>query len=277
MDLCIAPMLLSLMHKSVRHQTILPGIDAISIKSDRTFPRHSHDEFGFGYIAEGGQDSWSGRGLVEAQAGDTITVNPAELHDGIGRRGQPRHWRMLYLSPTALVEFSDAPVQSAEFTRPVETSKRALISVIDAIRAVTCDQPDLDQAEQLVMLALTAQLDSNCKNENTQTTRRSKDVQTVLDMISQDWGTPLSLSDFAAATGTSKFQILRRFSRELGAAPHAYLTQHRVKRAKDMILAGSSLADTAVACGFSDQSHLTRIFSRQLGLTPGCFARPVTL
>jgi len=262
------------MHKSARHQTILPGIDAISIKSDRTFPRHTHDEFGFGYVVEGGQESWSGRGLVEASTGDTITVNPAELHDGIGRQGQPRHWRMLYLSPVALADFSDVPIENAEFSRPVNRSRWALRLAVEAIKAVTLDQPDREHAEQLVMLALAAQLEPNRNGDIAKTSLYSKDVQTVLGMIFQNWEAPLSLADFATATGTSKFQILRRFSRELGATPHAYLTQHRVKRAKDMITAGSSLADTAIVCGFSDQSHLTRTFSRQLGLTPGCFARP---
>lgn len=269
-------MLLNLMHKSARHQTILPGIDAVSIKSDRTFPRHSHDEFGFGYVVAGGQESWSGRGQVEARAGDTITVNPAELHDGIGQQGQPRHWRMLYLSPAALADFSDVPTASAEFSRPVYRSRRALRLAIGAITEVTLDQPDRDHAEQLVMLALAAQLDRSDDSDAPKTPSHSKDVATVLDMIQQNWDTPLSLADFAEATRTSKFGLLRRFSRELGITPYAYLTQHRVKRAKDMIVAGGSLADTAVACGFADQSHMTRTFSRQLGLTPGCFVQPAT-
>ncbi|MEL7113427.1 MAG: AraC family transcriptional regulator [Pseudomonadota bacterium] len=259
------------MHTSARHQSILPGIDVISINSDRTFPRHSHDEFGFGYVVNGGQESWSGRGLVEAEAGDTITVNPAELHDGIGCKGSPRHWRMLYLSPAALAEFSDIPVENAEFSFPVNRSKQAFRLAVDAIEALTLDQPDQDHAEQLVILALAAQLQPTENGKISGTSRLSNDVKTVLDMIFQDWETPLSLADFAAETCTSKFQILRRFSRELGTSPHAYLTQHRVKRAKAMIMAGSSLAETAVACGFSDQSHLTRTYSRQFGLTPGCF------
>lgn len=276
MDYPLTPMLLNLMHKSVRRQTILPGIDAVSIKSDRTFPRHSHDEFGFGYVVAGGQESWSGRGLVEARAGDTITVNPAELHDGIGQKGQPRHWRMLYLSPAALSEFSEAPAQNAEFSRPVNKSSRAVRLTINAINEVRLDQPDRDHAEQLVMLAIAAQLDRSINGDVRKAPSYSKDVATALDMIRQNWDAPLSLADFSAATGTSKFGLLRRFSRELGATPHAYLTQHRIKRAKDMIIAGSSLADTAVACGFADQSHLTRTFSRQLGLTPGCFVQPAT-
>ncbi|HCP80946.1 MAG TPA: AraC family transcriptional regulator [Octadecabacter sp.] len=261
------------MHKPVQHHTVLRGVDAISIRSDRTFPRHSHDEFGFGYIAAGGQESWSGRGLVEASAGETITVNPAELHDGIGRKGQPRHWRMLYLSSNAVERLTDMPVERVEFSRPVDQSKQMTRLVIDAITAATLDTPEPDHVEQLVMLALDALLDAPVKCYKPSTLRHSSDVQIVLDMIQQDWATQLTLDDFSGETGASRFQVLRRFSRELGATPHAYLTQLRVKRAKAMIVAGSPLADTAYACGFSDQSHLTRAFSRQLGVTPGCFSR----
>jgi len=267
-------MVLQLMHSAVRHQTIIPGVDAISITSDRTFPRHSHDEFGFGYLVMGGQDSWSGRGLVEAQPGDTITVNPAELHDGIGRRGHPRQWRMVFISPSALAKLSDVPVNGAEFSLPVNGSKRALELTAQAFDALTTDQPDRDHSEQTVMLGLAAQLNLDCDGDHARISQHSKAVQIVLDIICQDWAAPLSLADFAAVAEVSKFQLLRRFSQEMGATPHAYLMQHRVKRAKEMITAGSPLADAAVACGFSDQSHLTRTFSRQLGLTPGSFAQP---
>ena len=191
-------------------------------------------------------------GWWEAQAGDTITVNPAELHDGIGRQGQPRHWHMLFLSPAAIAKFSDIPVASACFTRPVNQSKSALILARNAIQAFTQDDPDRNQAEQLLMLALAAQLEPEQSSEITEVAHYSVDVQMVLDMICQSWDSPLSLEGFASTTKTSKYQILRRFSRELGITPHAYLTQHRVNRARDMIRTGSSLADTAIACGFSD-------------------------
>ncbi|WP_232090503.1 LysE family transporter [Billgrantia diversa] len=47
---------------------------ALSLASTRVFPRHSHDQYGIGLIAAGGQRSWSGIGRVDAMAGDIITV-----------------------------------------------------------------------------------------------------------------------------------------------------------------------------------------------------------
>ena len=95
------------MHKSVRHSTVVSGIEVISITSDRSFPRHTHDEFGLGYLVDGAQKSWSGRGLVESEAGDVTTANPGEMHEGVGRKGYPRHRQMLFLTPDAILCTAD--------------------------------------------------------------------------------------------------------------------------------------------------------------------------
>jgi AraC family transcriptional regulator len=49
---------------------------------------------------------------------------------------------------------------------------------------------------------------------------------------------------------------------------------HRVKRAKDLLRGTKRpIADIAVACGFADQSHLTRVFSKAFGISPGAWRR----
>jgi len=267
---------LSDMHRSTRIQTALPGIDTVSIRSDRTFPRHSHDEFGLGYIAQGGQSCWSGCGLVDAQAGDTITVNPAEMHDGLGRNGQSRQWHMIFVAPEALARLLDGHARPLEFTRPVSSSPSALTKIQQAFASLQPNGFDQHATEQRLMLALDTQITGHSTATRSAPAPRSRAIETVLDMIHQSWEAPLSLDDFARATGTSRFQILRRFAREVGTTPHGYLTQHRVKRAKDLIVRGTPLAEAALACGFSDQSHLNRVFSKQYGVTPGGFAKHTT-
>ena len=82
------------MHKANYHDIKMDGISVLEIYSDRTFPRHTHDEFGLGYIISGGQESWSGRGLVEARVNNVITVNSGKVRDGIGIAGKPRHLKI---------------------------------------------------------------------------------------------------------------------------------------------------------------------------------------
>ncbi|NIF14643.1 AraC family transcriptional regulator, partial [Burkholderia sp. Ax-1735] len=88
------------MHRVTHYRRTDEGIEAISLESDRAFPRHAHDEFGVGVIVSGAHRSWSGRGQVDALAGDAIMVNPGEMHDGSPiEAGTGRRWRMLYLAP----------------------------------------------------------------------------------------------------------------------------------------------------------------------------------
>ena len=51
-----------------------------------------------GVMNAGAQRSWSGIGWVESEAGDVITVNPGEMHDG-APIGGARGWQMLYPGP----------------------------------------------------------------------------------------------------------------------------------------------------------------------------------
>jgi AraC-like DNA-binding protein len=55
--------------------------------------------------------------------------------------------------------------------------------------------------------------------------------------------------------------------------PHAWLLQRRAEKARGLIRNGSSLAAAAASCGFADQSHMTRVFVRQFGFTPGAWKR----
>lgn len=81
----------------------------------------------------------------------------------------------------------------------------------------------------------------------------------------------ITVGDLARASGLSRFQLIRRFRNLLQMTPHAYLTQLRVRRAKELLRTGLPIVEVALACGFSDQSHLTRVFRRWVGVTPAGF------
>ena len=85
-------------------------------------------------------------------------------------------------------------------------------------------------------------------------------------------GEDFSLAAVAAAAGLSPFYFARAFRREAGVAPHRYLMERRVARARDL-LAGTDLplAEVALVCGFAGQSHFTTAFKRHTQMTPGAW------
>ena len=168
------------------------GVFCTQVESDRHYGRHSHATYGVGFVEHGAQRSASGRGRVDAYAGDVITTNPGEVHDGEPLGGPSRRWRMLYLEPAALAALMNEPGAAAttavEITRPV--------------------------------------------------------IQDT---------------------------VLRRFEKTYGLPPHAWLVQERAERARRLIRAGGSLALAAASAGFADQSHMSRVFLRHFGFTPGAW------
>jgi AraC-like DNA-binding protein len=99
------------------------------------------------------------------------------------------------------------------------------------------------------------------------------DVRLVRERLADDLLAAPSLDELAAMAGLGKFQLLRRFQKAYGVPPHAWLLLQRAERARALIRRGTSLADTAAASGFADQSHMTRIFTRHFGFTPGAWQR----
>jgi AraC-like DNA-binding protein len=67
-------------------------------------------------------------------------------------------------------------------------------------------------------------------------------------------------------------RLVRTFRQEYGLPPHRYLTGRRVELARRHLLAGHPAARAAVLAGFYDQAHLTRHFTRLLGVTPARYA-----
>jgi len=251
----------------------LEGVDAMSATTSRAYPRHTHDQFGIGVIDRGGHASLSGRGEVEAGTGSLIFVNPGEVHDGRALGGRPRSWRMLYFDPGAMVAARDDVLEGATevptFAAPVfahEQLRRAFDAAFAS--AIGPDENGHEMIAETAVLRLVAQLAVNLSCRNRRSSHSTVSIRRIRERIDADPAAALTLKSLAAEVGTSRYQLLRAFARELGLTPHAYIVQQRLALARRLIRAGSALVDAASAAGFSDQSHLTRMFARQFGVTP---------
>ncbi len=97
-------------------------------------------------------------------------------------------------------------------------------------------------------------------------------IRDAIHHIHQHFAEDLSLAFLAKLVTLSPFHFARLFRESTGLAPHQYVVQHRVERARDFLLTSSqTTAEIAVAVGFCDQSHLTTHFKRVYGLTPKKF------
>jgi AraC-like DNA-binding protein len=246
------------------------GVEAVEAHSCHSFPRHTHEQFGIGVILSGAQKSASGRGPVEAGAGDVITVNPGEVHYGIPIGDAGRSWHMLYLDPRlaadVMADISEGRSSAFEFAQPVIRDLRPAALFQALFHAMTEGSSDIQRDEALLLLLAQAQ------GELVVRPAAPAPIAAARELIDTDPVAPITLADLALASGLSQFQLVRGFARATGLTPHAYLMQRRVHLARRLITQGTALAEAAAASGFADQSHMTRHFVRAYGISPGAYA-----
>jgi AraC family transcriptional regulator len=95
-------------------------------------------------------------------------------------------------------------------------------------------------------------------------------LKRVRDYIETHLDDRLTLTDLAAVACLSPYHFSRSFKEAVGVGPQRYVRQRRLDRAKTLIRrTNQPLAQIAQQVGLCDQSHLTSIFRRETGETPG--------
>ena len=84
---------------------------------------------------------------------------------------------------------------------------------------------------------------------------------------------PLGLDELAQVAQRERWSLSRDFRALFGTSPYRYLIQRRLDIARRLMLGGQTLAEAALAAGFTDQSHMTRHFGQSYGLPPARWLR----
>ena len=257
-------------HHIVQHRTGISGVDAMTMLTEHSFPRHSHDQFGMGAMTLGAQRSWSCLGKVESRVGDIIMVNPGEMHDG-APMGGVRGWHIVYLDPGLVMREVASEIASTGFEiRPVAQDPLLGGEILRFFRELSEPAPDLLAREEALLCFLMRVLQRHgMDGPRPRNIKKTPSTRLAVQRREDESENSVSLAALADLCGLNRFQLLRSFSKDMGVTPHAYLIQLRVRKARRLLAIGKSPAEAALLTGFADQSHLTRAFARQFGVTPG--------
>jgi AraC family transcriptional regulator len=94
------------------------------------------------------------------------------------------------------------------------------------------------------------------------------------ELLRADLSGDISLPELASACRLSSSHFSQAFRQTVGCPPHQWLLHQRVERAKQLILnTKQPLSEIALATGFADQSHFTRVFSQRVKVSPAAWRR----
>jgi AraC-like DNA-binding protein len=99
-------------------------------------------------------------------------------------------------------------------------------------------------------------------------------LRRVTDHLAAHLAEDVPLQALSELVKLSRSYFSRAFKISTGLAPHQWLLQARIGKAKQLLLdTDRPLAQIAIDVGFADQAHFTRTFRRETGESPGAWQR----
>lgn len=254
------------------------GIEVIRAHFEgHAYDPHWHDSYLIGFTEQGVQQFHCRRALFSSVPGQTFFLEPGDIHDGHAPTPGGFTYSTLYLEPAWLERalpalFEQAPADCLPGVPRTQPDDPGLLPCIaNALQALNDNEPRMvrDAALDTLLERISRSLHwRQCLPGNPQIPRVALRAR---DYLHAHFHQNIGLDELARVCGVDRFRLSRAFKAAFGIAPHGYLIQLRLVRARRLLALGTAPADVASDLGFADQSHLGRWFRRANGLTPGAY------
>ena len=231
---------------------------------------HDHATASVAVVLRGGWDGELDRHSSTLQRGDTVLITPAGA----------RHWNAFFPAETevVVVELEPernrlAPEYRSLLSEPATLHQRGLGGLASRLAAELsapdAHSPLLSEGLALELLATVGRA-AGGERESARPGWLDRAEECLHAGLSRGW----TLEALSREVEVEPTRLVRAFRRYLDTTPADYLRQLRVDEARRLLLdTERPVADIALETGFTDQSHLTRVFRRSLGETPAAFRR----
>jgi AraC-like DNA-binding protein len=261
-------------------QDATSGIETVRAHFEgHAYDPHWHDSYLVGITEQGLQQFNCRRQRHNSTPGQVFLLEPGDIHDGTAPDTGGFTYRTLYLDPRWLdrelrAQFEEAPDNAQlSFAATLAQDPRLAIATAHAFDAMHHDELRIVRQTALDHLLANLTRHLRWRSVINPDPRLPLVAQRARDYLHSHLHQDIGLDDLAYACGVDRFRLSRAFKAAFGLAPHAYLIQLRLTRARHLLARGESPVNVAAALGFADQSHLGRWFQRAYRMTPADYRR----
>ncbi len=248
----------------------LAGVEALQADFvTHAYRRHSHPTWTVAMMDRGAARFELDDSEQVACHGELFILEPDAVHTGVPAVPGGWAYKVLYLDPVHIGVWTDDGVLPRATRRVVFQDASLRAALASAHRALAERSTEL--AVDMAVLAAVTALGPHLRPEPPPTRTRPEHaaVRRAQTHLQEHWAETVTLAELAERARLSPFELARTFRAQVGLPPHAYQLDLRIARARELLAQGEPAAQVAATCGFCDQAHLTRVFRRAVGVSPG--------
>lgn len=211
-----------------------------------------------------------------AAQGELFVLEPEAVHTGMAAVPEGWAYKVLYVDPEIVHEWAQRDASPPRAARWVVFRDVALRAALDRAHLALVSEPPGSLGTEEAVLGAVAALRPHLQPGPPPRGRDRAEhaaIRRARDHLKERWDERVPLAELAAVAGLSRFELVRRFREQNAVTPHAFQTDLRIAEARRLLAAGVAPAEVAATCGFADQPHLSRVFKRAVGVSPGRYAR----
>jgi len=250
-----------------RRRTIGPFTLSENVYSEKlTLPRHCHSQAYVTFVIEGA--------FCEHYENSTVTCRPGAIRflpTGEAHQNEIEpHLRCLHISADGSV-LEELDRHSVVPQRPAEISGLTATWLTHRLYS-EFRRDDTASAIAIEGLILEALAEITRAETTPETTPVPRWLKHATDIVESRFLERLSLADIASEVGVHYVHLSRQFHKYNRCTVGELIRRRRVQHASHLLAnSRTPLAEIALMCGFSDQSHLSFIFKRYMGISPSKF------
>ena len=252
----------------------LPFLELRYSNNTKHYKEHIHETFSIGINLEDKSIYTNKEKKYDLDVGMIAIVNPNEIHSCNPVLKTPNLYYMMYLDEKwcyGIQNSIDERIDSFQaFPEDILYDEKLFCQFQNLCELLFKNYSYLEKEDEVIKF-FTKLFSKHLKQSKIKL--KDKAFEKMLTYLKENYKENISLDELSQIFKLNSFYIIRLFKSQMNMTPHTFLLNLKINNAKEFLKKGYSITDTALECGFTDQSHFHRNFSKIVATTPKEYQR----
>ncbi|AXH13636.1 AraC family transcriptional regulator [Malaciobacter mytili LMG 24559] len=238
--------------------------------SSLCYKEHIHETLSIGAITNGKRQYSNKNNTYIISKGNLAIVNPNTIHSCNSIDNEKSNYYMLYIDTNWLYkvqkELNPTLNSFLPFKKEILEDKEIFNEFIKLCKVLLSNEFYIKKESLLIeFITILYKKYSDLQEKEKEINYK---VENIIKYLKKNIKENISLEDLSKEFNLSTFYIIKLFKKQLNTSVYSYFINLKIEYAKNLLKKDFSIVETALECGFYDQSHFHRNFVKLVATTP---------